>query len=525
MLASCWTLWRWALAAAGHLQQRTRAWAHDLLATGSTSTSGGGGEGGGPVGTLQATLEWWWVVPGRRRAALLALATVSLTAQALLLSHVASQGATGHEPAHSHHPHAVLLPSWQQQHQKSSSSAQQQQQRGGRERTGAVEGGGGGVGVGVGVGGVVEGEAEWGNPLPELLQDEWTMAHHLSVTLLFELTKLLISTLLLLFSLRDGMGGGGGGSAGPSGPAASVVAGGRRLGQLAWRWEESRHYLMPALLYLVNDNLLFAILTLIDPATFEILGNMRILTTSLFYRLVFRRRRHMNQVQWASLVLLCVGTATSQLVTCGEEIISAIPISGFLLALLYCFISGFAGVYLEYLMKRPTEQFNSFHFQNVQLYAYGVLLNAVPLYTYYYKEVNSMGIMMLAGSDVLTAITVLNHALTGLVMGAIVKYLDNIARVYAHSISMIITILVSSLWLSRVPSIQLVLGSVIVLISLHLYHLPHDEYAALKAHPRADHDRDHDRHSVVDYDMTATAAAAHGLPVKREALAPALHDL
>lgn len=504
------------LAAAGHLQQRTRTWAHDLLAT----TTGGGEGSGGPVGTLQATLEWWWVVPGRRRAALLALATVSLTAQALLLSHVASQGATGHEPAHSHHPHAVLLPSWQQHHQKSSSSSsssaqqqQQQQQRGGRERTGAVEGGVGGV----------EGEAGWGNPLPELLQDEWTMAHHLSVTLLFELTKLLISTLLLLFSLRDGMGGGGGGSAGPSGPAASVVAGGRRLGQLALRWEESRHYLVPALLYLVNDNLLFAILTLIDPATFEILGNMRILTTSLFYRLVFRRRRHMNQVQWASLVLLCVGTATSQLVTCGEEIISAIPISGFLLALLYCFISGFAGVYLEYLMKRPTEQFNSFHFQNVQLYAYGVLLNAIPLYTYYYKEVNSMGIMMLAGSDVLTAITVLNHALTGLVMGAIVKYLDNIARVYAHSISMIITILVSSLWLSRVPSIQLVLGSVIVLISLHLYHLPHDEYAALKAHPRADHDRDHDRHSVVDYDMPT--AAAHGLPVKREALAPALHDL
>jgi hypothetical protein len=41
--------------------------------------------------------------------------------------------------------------------------------------------------------------------------------------------------------------------------------------------------------------------------------------------------------------------------------------AGFLLALLYCFISGFAGVYLEYLMKRPTEQFNSFHFQNVQV--------------------------------------------------------------------------------------------------------------------------------------------------------------
>lgn len=102
-------------------------------------------------------------------------------------------------------------------------------------------------------------------------------------------------------------------------------------------------------------------------------------------------------------------------------------------------------------MKRQTEQLNSFHFQNVQvrhrisypdlgsdhgpceqLYAYGTLLNAIPLYTYYYKEVNSMGnpplfqfgghllvrtqltrcesltragVLMLAGSDLLTAVT------------------------------------------------------------------------------------------------------------------------
>jgi len=45
---------------------------------------------------------------------------------------------------------------------------------------------------------------------------------------------------------------------------------------------------------------------------------------------------------------------------------------GFLLVLLYCLISGFAGVYLEYLMKRRTKQLNSFQFQNVQVSTWDV---------------------------------------------------------------------------------------------------------------------------------------------------------
>jgi len=280
------------------------------------------------------------------------------------------------------------------------------------------------------------------------------------VTLLFELTKLVISAFLFLLSLR------------------SASATSEWSGKVKWNWEESRHFLVPALLYLINDNLLFTILSTVDPATFEVLGNMRILTMPLFYRLVFHRRRHqLSQIQSAAMILLCVGTATSQLVTCGEEIISAITISGFLLVLLYCLISGFAGVYLEYLMKRRTKQLNSFQFQNVQLYAYGVILNAIPLYTYYLKDVQSVGVMVLAGKNPLVAITVLNHALIGLSMAAIVKYLDNIARVYAHSVSMLITILFSSLWLGHIPSIQFIFGSVIVLVSLHLYHLPQAEYS------------------------------------------------
>lgn len=97
-------------------------------------------------------------------------------------------------------------------------------------------------------------------------------------------------------------------------------------------------------------------------------------------------------------------------------------------------------------------------------------------------------------------------------MAAIVKYMDNIARVYAHSMSMIITIMVSSIWLQRLPSIQFIFGSIIVLVSLHLYHLPHTHY----------HHRGHHHADDKPDDKEPVAVPDH--PYPRRHLPPHLHD-
>jgi len=232
------------------------------------------------------------------------------------------------------------------------------------------------------------------------------------------------------------------------------------------KWSESRLFAVPALIYLVNDNLLFVIFSLVDPTSFEILGNMRIITTAVLFNFYFKRKLH--YIQLCSLLLLCVGTATSQLVTCERHIISTVDLHGFLLVCVYCFLSGFGGVYTEYIMKRQNA--SPFLFQNVQLYSYGVILNFLVLITVYPRELFNVGLIHLAGKNALTFFVVLNQALSGLAVAAIVKFADNIARVYAHSISMMLTMLVTSLQYHTMPPIQLIFGICIVSISIFLYY-------------------------------------------------------
>lgn len=50
----------------------------------------------------------------------------------------------------------------------------------------------------------------------------------------------------------------------------------------------------------------------------------------------------------------------------------AAPIAGYALALLSAGLSGFAGVYSEYIMKKNND---SLYWQNTQLYSFGVLFN------------------------------------------------------------------------------------------------------------------------------------------------------
>ena len=238
-------------------------------------------------------------------------------------------------------------------------------------------------------------------------------------------------------------------------------------------WSESRLFAVPALIYLINDNLVFVIFSMVDPTSFEILGNMRIISTALLFNYYFKRRLH--HVQQSALFLLCIGTAVSQLVTCESHIISGVNLQGFLLVILYCFLSGFGGVYTEYLMKRQSAPFL---YQNIQLYFYSVLLNFLVLGIMYPKEILLIGPLQLAGKNMLTGFVILNQALSGLAVAAIVKYADNIARVYAHSISMLLTMLVSSIIYRDFPSMQLIFGIAIVSISIYLYYTPEMRHEA-----------------------------------------------
>lgn len=57
----------------------------------------------------------------------------------------------------------------------------------------------------------------------------------------------------------------------------------------------------------------FWTLKYVDPATYQILGNLKIVTTGVLFRLLLQRR--LSLLQWISLVLLMIGATTSQVTT------------------------------------------------------------------------------------------------------------------------------------------------------------------------------------------------------------------
>ncbi|KAH7441380.1 hypothetical protein KP509_03G035500 [Ceratopteris richardii] len=232
-------------------------------------------------------------------------------------------------------------------------------------------------------------------------------------------------------------------------------------------WRTARLYPIPSLIYLIHNNVQFATLTYVDTSTYQIMGNLKIVTTGILFRLFLRRK--LSNLQWMAIILLTVGTTTSQIKGCGEgncgSLFSA-PYEGYFLGLVSAFLSALAGVYTEFLMKKTNE---SLYWQNAQLYLFGVLFNFLRLVL----EGGWQKVWgLFNGYDVMTWLVVLNLGCTGLLVSWIMKYADNIVKVYATSMAMLLTMILSIFLFNFRPSLQLFLGIIICTMSLQMYFTP-----------------------------------------------------
>lgn len=175
----------------------------------------------------------------------------------------------------------------------------------------------------------------------------------------------------------------------------------------------------------------------------------------------------------------------------------ATPVIGGLLSVLSSLLSACGGIYNEKLLKgRPS---TSIHWQNIQMcvpratvcapslpqcarpdllvnaspghrYIWGVAFNALGAWLKDGEAMAAHGI--LSGFSVSAWAVVLCNALNGLAISAVLKYADNIARVYAHAIAMMITMLVSTQLFKAPITPQLVLAAILVFTSTVQYNLP-----------------------------------------------------
>ncbi|KAK9274762.1 hypothetical protein L1049_022014 [Liquidambar formosana] len=238
-------------------------------------------------------------------------------------------------------------------------------------------------------------------------------------------------------------------------------------------WNSVRLFPIPSIIYLVHNNVQFATLTYVDTSTYQIMGNLKIVTTGILFRLFLKRK--LSNLQWMAIVLLAVGTTTSQVKGCGEascdSLLSA-PIQGYLLGILSACLSALAGVYTEFLMKKNND---SLYWQNVQLYTFGAIFNMARLILDDFRggfEKGPWWQRLFDGYSMTTWMVVLNLGSTGLLVSWLMKYADNIVKVYSTSMAMLLTMVLSVCLFNFKPTLQLFLGIIICMMSLHMYFAP-----------------------------------------------------
>jgi UDP-sugar transporter A1/2/3 len=137
-------------------------------------------------------------------------------------------------------------------------------------------------------------------------------------------------------------------------------------------WRVSVLYLIPGIIYAVQNNIQFMIVKHVEPMTYELFRNINIISTACVSRILLKRA--LSTVQWVALLLMTIGMSTSQL-TCLSAAYGS-SVRGGVWALMSALLSAFAGVYTERVMKQIDD---SVHWQNAQLYMYGLVCNSFIL--------------------------------------------------------------------------------------------------------------------------------------------------
>lgn len=231
-------------------------------------------------------------------------------------------------------------------------------------------------------------------------------------------------------------------------------------------------FAVPALVYAANNNVLFFIMSYTSSTSFQMLSAFKTVFTGLLFRVVLKRR--LSGVQYASVILLASGAAVAHLPSpgnaaecgSGDPPVPSTAWMGDLLTIMSCVLSAFAGIYSEVLLKKDGGR-HSLHLQNVMLYSWGVVFNSIAIAIRDHAAISANGFFH--GFAPLVWLLVANNALNGLAISAVLKFADNIVRVFAHAAAMLLTMMLEAAFTSATASANLLVSIVVVGTATVLY--------------------------------------------------------
>lgn len=226
---------------------------------------------------------------------------------------------------------------------------------------------------------------------------------------------------------------------------------------------------LPALIYFINNWLVFIALKTLPPPVFSTLAQLKLLTTAIFSVIMLQKR--ISPSQWRALGLLSIGCVLVQVDTCMLIVVEKPGIgvlwslAGTFTMILYACLSGFAGVYFEKVLKAKTHGL-SLWARNIQLGFYSILAACVSL-AYSRQEFSDAGIFN--GFSIYTFGIVLASSSGGLLVALVVKYGDNIIKGFATAFAIILTYFVSVLYFGERLTVDSMIGTWNVVFSVFLY--------------------------------------------------------
>jgi UDP-sugar transporter A1/2/3 len=263
---------------------------------------------------------------------------------------------------------------------------------------------------------------------------------------------------------------------------------------------------VPAFIYTIQNFLLYVAIENLDAGTYMVTYQMKILTTAMFTVLMLKRK--ISIPQWLSLVVLCAGVAVVQIsarqsakaVGLNDTIISELllnesspietttllyettslipttvvaptsmvpeqnPILGFIAIVIACFLSGFAGIYFEKILKGSNV---SLWLRNVQLASLSLPIGLVVIGMKDYDRVLNKGFMQ--GFDYVVWGVVVLQAVGGLVVAVVIKYADNILKAFATSVAIVCATVASIFLFALYPKLLFIFGAVLVIVAVIVY--------------------------------------------------------
>ncbi|XP_015205314.2 probable UDP-sugar transporter protein SLC35A4 [Lepisosteus oculatus] len=264
-----------------------------------------------------------------------------------------------------------------------------------------------------------------------------------SCVVLIEVTKLLISLGLLLIQDLHSL-------------------------QVTLSWGHMVPYAFPAVLYAINNNLVVYMQLYMDPSTFQVLSNLKIISTALLYSLFLNK--HLLPVQWWAVCLLMMAGVCHTYSSLdhteeekGEAVVGTqfhISVLGLVLVLSYCFVSGLAAVYTELILKTQRLPLN---LQNLFLYVFGVAVNCCAHFT-------NAGPGFFEGYSWVVWLIVTTQALNGLFMSLVMKHSSNITRLFVISCSMLVNAVLSVSLFSLQLTPLFFVSVVLIGLAIYLYY-------------------------------------------------------